>query len=190
MIKFLILLFTVWFSTNFFYALILRSLKHYNHQVMTVKFNPILETFNVFSTQFSYLKLGALWFLERKQKEQLQERKATVLRHVVNHLNQTLTNDLGIRITHPATTGGVDVWIYLAKKPDELVYKELEDYFIGVIVKYSSEFALDFLTIEMVSGAGWVAKFDVKGIQEASHNRMARASEVETKEDFEDIDLW
>lgn len=190
MIKFLILLFTVWFFTNFSYVLILRSLKHYNNQVMSVKFNPIIETFNVFSAQFSYLKLGALWLLERKQKEQLQSRKAIVLTNVVNHLNQTLVADLGIKTTQPATTGGVDVWVYLAKRPDELVYKELEDYFIGVLAKYSSEFALDYLAIEMIGGAGWVAKFDVKGIQEASHNRMARASEVETKEDFEDIDLW
>ena len=44
--------------------------------------------------------------------------------------------------------------------------------------------------VEINAGAGWVAKFDIKTIEEATYNRMARASEVETKEDFEEIDLW
>ena len=38
-------------------------------------------------------------------------------------------------------------------------------------------FALDYMHIEMNVGAGWVAKFDVKTIEEATHNRMARQTE-------------
>lgn len=85
----------------------------------------------------------------------------------------------------------MDVWVYLAKKPDELVYKELEEYFVGVLAKYTVEFALDYLTIEMNAGAGWVAKFDVKLAEDARYNRMARASEVVIEESYdEDIDIW
>lgn len=191
MIKFLILLFTVWFATNLSYVLILRVLKHYNNQVMSVKFNPFLETLNVFVFQFGYLKLGTLWLLERKQIEQLQDRKASVLRNVANHLNQTLTYDLGIRTTQPATTGGVDVWIYLANKLDSTTETKLEDYFSGILSKYTTEFALDILIIKQNAGAGWIATFDIKPVAEATYNRMARASEVVQEEEFdEDLDIW
>ncbi|WP_240798238.1 hypothetical protein [Streptococcus mitis] len=131
-----------------------------------------------------------LWLLKKKSDEQLQARKATILHNVVNHLNQNLSQDLQLKTINPATTGGVDVWVYLAHNLDTNSQKELEEYFMGVLAKYTNEFALDYMHIEMNIGAGWVAKFDVKIIDEASYNRMARASKVETKEEFEDIDLW
>lgn len=131
-----------------------------------------------------------IWLLKKKADEQLQARKATVLQNVVNHLNQNLFHDLQLKTINPATTGGVDVWVYLANNLDTNSQKELEEYFMGVLAKYTNEFALDYMHIEMNVGAGWIAKFDVKIIDEASYNRMARASKVETKEEFEDIDLW
>lgn len=131
-----------------------------------------------------------LWLLKKKADEQLQARKATILQNVVNHLNQNLSQDLQLKTINPATTGGVDVWVYLANNLDTNSQKELEEYFMGVLAKYTNEFALDYMHIEMNVGAGWIAKFDVKIIDEASYNRMARASKVETKEEFEDIDLW
>ncbi|ORO44084.1 hypothetical protein B7727_03165 [Streptococcus oralis subsp. tigurinus] len=131
-----------------------------------------------------------LWWFNKKAEEQLQVRKGTVLQNVVNHLNQNLSHDLQLKTINPATTRGIDVWIYLTNNLDTNSQKELEEYFMGVLAKYTNEFALDYMHIEMNVGAGWIAKFDVKIIDEASYNRMARASKVETKEDFEDIDLW
>lgn len=55
---------------------------------------------------------------------------------------------------------------------------------MGVLAKYTNEFALDYMHIEMNVGAGWVAKFDVKTFEEATHNRMARQTEIIQEEDF------
>ena len=132
-----------------------------------------------------------LWWFNKKADEQLQVRKGTVLQNVVNHLNQNLSHDLQLKTINPATTRGIDVWIYLANNLDTNSQKELEDYFMGVLAKYTNEFALDYMHIEMNVGAGWVAKFDVKTIDEASYNRMARASEVTNEDRYdEDIDIW
>lgn len=125
-----------------------------------------------------------LWLLKKKADEQLQARKATILQNVVNHLNQNLSQDLQLKTINPATTGGVDVWVYLANNLDTNSQKELEEYFMGVLAKYTNEFALDYMHIEMNVGAGWVAKFDVKTIEEATYNRMARQTEIKQEEDF------
>ena len=125
-----------------------------------------------------------LWLLKKKADEQLQARKATILQNVVNHLNQNLSQDLQLKTINPATTGGVDVWVYLANNLDTNSQKELEEYFMGVLAKYTNEFALDDMHIEMNVGAGWVAKFDVKTIEEATYNRMARQTEIIQEEDF------
>ena len=125
-----------------------------------------------------------LWLLKKKADEQLQARKATILQNVVNHLNQNLSQDLQLKTINPATTGGVDIWVYLANNLDDNDKFSLENYFIGVISKYTSEFALDVLTVEQVAGAGWIAKFDVKTIEEATYNRMARQTEIKQEEDF------
>jgi len=125
-----------------------------------------------------------LWLLKKKADEQLQARKATILQNVVNHLNQNLAHDLQLKTINPATTRGVDVWVYLAHNLDTNSQKELEDYFMGVLAKYTNEFALDYMHLEMHAGAGWVAKFDVKTIEEATHNRMARQTEIIQEEDF------
>ena len=125
-----------------------------------------------------------IWLLKKKADEQLQARKATILQNVVNHLNQNLFHDLQLKTINPATTGGVDVWVYLVNNLDDNDKFSLENYFIGVISKYTSEFALDVLTVEQVAGAGWIAKFDVKTIEEATYNRMARQTEIKQEEDF------
>ena len=124
------------------------------------------------------------WQLNKTIEKQLQARKSTVLQNVVNHLNQNLSHDLQLKTINPATTRGIDVWIYLANNLDTNSQKELEDYFMGVLAKYTNEFALDYMHIEMNVGAGWVAKFDVKTIEEATHNRMARQTEIIQEEDF------
>ena len=125
-----------------------------------------------------------LWLLKKKADEQLQARKATILQNVVNHLNQNLSQDLQLKTINPATTRGIDIWVYLANSLNDDEQLSLENYFTGVLSKYTSEFALDVLTVELVSGAGWVAKFDVKTIEEATYNRMTRQTKFSYEEDF------
>ena len=125
-----------------------------------------------------------LWWFNKKAEEQLQVRKGTVLQNVVNHLNQNLSHDLQLKTINPATTGGIDIWVYLANKLNDDEQLSLENYFTGVLSKYTREFALDVLTVELVSGAGWVAKFDVKTIEEATYNRMTRQTKFSYEEDF------
>ena len=126
----------------------------------------------------------ALWWFKKKADEQLQGRKGTVLQNVVNHLNQNLSHDLQLKTINPATTGGIDIWVYLANNLNDDEQLSLENYFTGVLSKYTREFALDVLTVELVSGAGWVAKFDVKTIEEATYNRMTRQTKFSYEEDF------
>lgn len=139
--------------------------------------NQFIMLFNISNTLFKKL-------LEYASNEKLQERKTGVLTNVVNHLNKNLEEELGVKITQPATTGGIDVWVYLANKLDLETENKLENYFSGVLSKYTTEFGLDIMIIEQNSGAGWVAKFDVKENYKATYNRMARQSNVENEEDF------
>ena len=125
-----------------------------------------------------------LWWFKKKADEQLQVRKGTVLQNVVNHLNQNLSHDLQLKTINPATTGGIDIWVYLVNNLNDDEQLSLENYFTGVLSKYTREFALDVLTVELVSGAGWVAKFDVKTIEEATYNRMTRQTKFSYEEDF------
>ena len=126
----------------------------------------------------------ALWWFKKKADEQLQVRKGTVLQNVVNHLNQNLSHDLQLKTINPATTGGIDIWVYLANNLNDDEQLSLENYFTGVLSKYTREFALDVLTVELFAGAGWVAKFDVKTIEEATYNRMTRQTKFSYEEDF------
>lgn len=164
--------------------------------------NKVVQISNIWAYSFQVLlhQLSVLFnitnilfkkLLEYYSNEKLQQKKSVALNNVVNHFNQNLINELGIKTTQPATTGGVDVWVYLANKLDSTTETKLEDYFSGVLLKYTKEFALDILVIEQIAGAGWVAKFDVKSVTEAQYNRMARASEVVQEEEFdEDLDIW
>ena len=124
------------------------------------------------------------WQLNKTIDKQLQALKDTVLQTVVNHLNQNLSHDLQLKTIHPATTDGVEVWVYLANNLNDDEQLSLENYFSGVLSIYTDKFALDILTVELVAGAGWVAKFDVKTIQEATYNRMTRQMKVSYEEDF------
>ena len=164
--------------------------------------NKVVQISNIWAYSFQVLlhQLSVLFnitnilfkkLLEYYSNEKLQQRKSVALNNVVNHFNQNLINELGIKTTQSATTGGVDVWVYLANELDPTTETKLENYFSGVLLKYTKEFALDILVIEPIEGAGWVAKFDVKPVAEAQYNRMARASEVVQEEEFdEDLDIW
>lgn len=155
------------------------------HKRETNLFNESLLLSGVqIQTIISLIKEILNWWSKERETVQLQTRKSIVLKNVVNHLNQTLFQDLGIKTVSPATTGGVDVWVYLAKNLNETEKNFLEDYFMGVLSKYTDEFGLDTLVVELNVGAGWVGKFDVKPIKEATYNRMTRQSSVEKEEDF------
>lgn len=124
------------------------------------------------------------WQLNKTIDKQLQARKATVLQKVVNHLNQNLYQDLQLKTINPATTDGVYVWVYLANNLNDDEQLSLENYFLGVLSIHTDMFGLDVLTVELTAGSGWVAKFDVKTIQEATYNRMTRQTKVSYEEDF------
>ena len=124
------------------------------------------------------------WQLNKTIDNQLQTLKATVLQNVVNYLNKNLYQDLQLKTINPATTDGVYVWVYLANNLNDDEQLSLENYFLGVLSIYTDQFGLDVLTVELTAGSGWVAKFDVKTIQEATYNRMTRQTKVSYEEDF------
>ena len=124
------------------------------------------------------------WQLNKTIDNQLQTLKTTVLQNVVNYLNQNLYKDLQLKTINPATTEGVYVWVYLANNLNDDEQLSLENYFLGVLSIYTDQFGLDVLTVELVAGAGWVAKFDVKTRGEAMYNRMTRQTTVSYEEDF------
>ncbi|WP_227986796.1 hypothetical protein [Streptococcus ruminantium] len=185
----------IWQSINILFILLQRKFLYLSgtvHKRENNLFNESLLLSGVqIQTIISLIKKIFNWWSAEKATEQLQTRKSIVLQNVVNHLNQNMSQDLGIKTILPATTLGVDIWVYLANNLNETEKNSLEDYFIGVLSKYTTEFALDILIIEQNAGAGWVAKFDVKPISEAQYNRMARASEVVQEENYdEEIDIW
>ena len=178
----------IWQSLNVLFIFLKRKFLYLSGTVQkreTNLFNEALLLSGVqIQTIISLIKENLNWWSKERETVQLQTRKSIVLKNVVNHLNQTLFQDLGIKTVSPATTGGVDVWVYLAKNLNETEKNFLEDYFMGVLSKYTDEFGLDTLVVELNVGAGWVGKFDVKPIKEATYNRMTRQSSVEKEEDF------
>lgn len=163
--------------------------------------SKVVQTSNlwVYSFQVFLDQINVLWkvikilfnkWLEYSENKELQHRKMVALDNTKNHISKNLEKDTGLKTTKPATSG-VDLWVYLVNSLNDSEESRLEDYFSGVLSKYTAEFSLDILVVEQVAGAGWVAKFDVKTIEEATYNRMARASEVVQEEEFdEDLDLW
>lgn len=178
----------IWQSLNVLFIFLKRKFLYLSgtvHKRETNLFNESLLLSGVqIQTIISLIKEILNWWSKERETVQLQTRKSIVLKNIVNHLNQTLFQDLGIKTVSPATTGGVDVWVYLAKNLNETEKNFLEDYFMGVLSKYTDEFGLDTLVVELNVGAGWVGKFDVKPIKEATYNRMTRQSSVEKEEDF------
>ena len=181
----------IWQSLNVLFIFLKRKFLYLSgtvHKRETNLFNEALLLSGVqIQTIISLIKENLNWWSKERETVQLQTRKSIVLKilqNVVNHLNQNLAHDLQLKTINPATTRGVDVWVYLAKNLNETEKNFLEDYFMGVLSKYTDEFGLDTLVVELNVGAGWVGKFDVKPIKEATYNRMTRQSSVEKEEDF------
>lgn len=191
----MIILVSLWYLTIFILLLLKRKADFYSSKV--VKTNKLkVASLQVLLYQVEMILLLAKFIFNKAQiyfeEKNTQKRKMIVLQNVVHHLNQNLKTELGIKIVSPATSNGIDIWIYLANNLKDADKTLLEDYFSGVLSKYTAEFALDVLIIELTVKEGWVAKSDIKPIAEATYNRMARSSEIvnEDKYDEEEIDLW
>lgn len=166
-----------------------------NNKVVKAEISYWAEAFQILLHQLSWIrtKLTSLFHYWKMNLENNARtlRKANVLTNTVNHINVRLEEDINLKMVASATTDGINVWVYLANNLDDGSKSLLEDYFRGVLSKYNKgEFALDYMTIDVNSGAGWVAKFDVKTMKEATYNRSARASDVELPDDEERDGLW
>ena len=190
----MIILVSLWYLTIFIFLLLKRQSDFYSGKV--VKTNKLkVASLQVLLYQLEMILLLAKFIFNKVQiyfeEKNTQKRKMIVLQNVVHHLNQNLKTELGIKIVSPATSNGIDIWIYLANNLKDADKTLLEDYFSGVLSKYTAEFALDILIIKQNAGAGWIATFDIKPVAEATYNRMARASEVTNEDRYdEDIDIW
>lgn len=190
----MIILVSLWYLTIFILLLLKRIADLYRGKV--VKTNKLkVATLQVLLYQLEMILLFVKFIFNKVQiyfeEKNTQKRKMIVLQNVVHHLNQNLKTELGIKIVSPATSNGIDIWIYLANNLKDADKTLLEDYFSGVLSKYTAEFALDILIIKQNAGAGWIATFDIKPVAEATYNRMARASEVTNEDKYdEDIDIW
>ena len=190
----MIILVSLWYLTIFILLLLKRKADFYSGKV--VKTNKLkVASLQVLLYQVEMILLLAKFIFNKAQiyfeEKNTQNRKMIVLQNVVHHLNQNLKTELGIKIVSPATSNGIDIWIYLANNLKDADKTLLEDYFSGVLSKYTAEFALDILIIKQNAGAGWIATFDIKPVAEATYNRMARASEVTNENKYdEDIDIW
>ncbi|ORO92467.1 hypothetical protein [Streptococcus mitis] len=190
----MIILVSLWYLTIFILLLLKRKADFYSGKV--VKTNKLkVASLQVLLYQVEMILLLAKFIFNKAQiyfeEKNTQKRKMIVLQNIVHHLNQNLKTELGIKIVSPATSNGIDIWIYLANNLKDADKTLLEDYFSGVLSKYTAEFALDILIIKQNAGAGWIATFDIKPVVEATYNRMARASEVVQEEEFdEDLDIW
>lgn len=185
---YLILALFVWQGLNILYITLKRQFLILSDEVVKRNENLWEQCLLLSGNQVKILKnlIQELifWQLNKTIDEQLQARKATVLQNVVNHLNQNLYQQLQLKTINPATTDGVYVWVYLANNLNDDEQLSLENYFLGVLSIHTDMFGLDVLTVELTAGSGWVAKFDVKTIQEATYNRMTRQTKVSYEEDF------
>ena len=185
---YLILALFVWQGLNILYITLKRQFLILSDEVVKRNENLWEQCLLLTGKQVKFITTliqnVTLWWFNKKADEQLQVRKGTVLQNVVNHLNQNLSHDLQLKTIKPATTDGVEVWVYLANNLNDDEQLSLENYFLGILSIYTDKFALDVLTVELVAGSGWVAKFDVKTIQEATYNRMTRQTKVSYEEDF------
>ena len=185
----------VWYLIIFLFLFIKSKADFFSNKVTKVQTNHQAEAFQVYWNQLIWLQktLKSLILLWKNQQENNEraKRKFNVLANTTNHINEKIEEDIGLKTVSPATTGGIDVWVYLSNKPSTQEEINLENYFMGVLSIYTSEFALDRMSIEINAGAGWVAKFDLKTTSEAHYNRMSRASDVHVEDLYdEDDSVW
>lgn len=171
------------YSIIFIFLFLKRKADFYNGKVVQTT-NLWALSFQILLNHFQVIKRLVDRYYEDSEKEKLEEKKREVLKNVVNHLNETIFRDLGLKTTNPADINGPYVLVYLVNNLNNSDKNSLEEYFAGVLSKYTDEFGLDTLVVELNAGAGWVAKCDVKLIEDARYNRMARQSSVENEEDF------
>lgn len=183
----------VWYLIIVLLLFIKSKADFFSNKVTRVHTNYWAEAFQIYWHQLIWLQkiLKSLFLLWKNKQEENEraKRKFNALANTINHINERIEEETGLKTVSPATTGGIDIWVYLSNDPSPQEKTNLENYFIGVLSKYTNEFALDRMSIEVNSGAGWVAKFDVKTASEAQYNRMARASEVNVEDIYDEDDI-
>lgn len=189
----LLVIILVWYFLIFLFLIIKFKSDFLSNKVVKVTSNYWAEAFQIFLAQLNWLYTMVILLYKtwkkHKENDDLMVRKSNVLSNVINHLNERLEEETNLKTVYPASTGGIDIWVYLSNDPSPQEKTNLENYFIGVLSKYTNEFALDRMSVEVISGAGWVAKFDVKTASEAQYNRMARASEVNVEDIYDEDDI-
>ncbi|HEM4050459.1 TPA: hypothetical protein U1W10_000430 [Streptococcus suis] len=191
---FLLLLLTFWYLLMVAYSWLLLIYRKYKKTDTLVEQNSWLEAIGLLIIQASFIKQCICYVFDivdnnMKQKEE-QQKKQTALENVANHLDIKLFDDLNIKTTAPTSVNEEGIIVYLTNSLNNNEQHQLENYFIGVLSKYTAEYQLDVLFVEALAGAGWVAKFYVKASNEAKYNRMARASDIAEIEEFEEVSLW
>lgn len=191
---FLLLLLTFWYLLMVAYSWLLLIYRKYKKTDTLVEQNSWLEAIGLLIIQASFIKQCICYVFDivdnnMKQKEE-QQKKQTALENVANHLDIKLFDDLNIKTTAPTSVNEEGIIVYLTNSLNNNEQHQLENYFIGVLSKYTAEYQLDVLFVESIAGAGWVAKFYVKTANKAKYNRMARASDVAEIEEFEEVSLW
>lgn len=127
--------------------------------------SKVVQTSNLWAYSFQVFldQINVLWkvikilfnkWLEYSENKELQHRKMVALDNTKNHISKNLEKETGLKTTKPATTSGVDLWVYLVNSLNDSEESRLEDYFSGVLSKYTAEFSLDILVVEQVAGAG------------------------------------
>ncbi|HFI0621146.1 TPA: hypothetical protein ACGO3V_000607 [Streptococcus suis] len=191
---YIVLFLTSWYLLMVAYSFVMIYYKKYKNIDAPTDYNIWIEAIGLFIIQVSFIKQCICYVFEivsnKMMQTEEQRKKQTALQNVANHLDIKLLDDLNLVTTAPTAVNDDGIIVYLTNSLSENEQHQLENYFVGVLAKYTAEYGLDVLFVESIAGAGWVAKFYVKTANKAKYNRMARASDVAEIEEFEEVSLW
>ena len=140
----ILLVFFLWYALIYSFIFLKRRADFFTGKVVKTK------NLKVVSLQILLYQIETIFHLAKSifnkfqiyfEEKNTHKRKIIVLQNVVYHLNQNLNRDLEIKTVSPSTSNGVGIWIYLVNNLNDDEKFSLENYFIGVISKYTSEFA-------------------------------------------------
>lgn len=191
---YIVLFLTSWYLLMVAYSWLLFIYRKYKKTDTLLEQNSWLEAIGLLIIQASFIKQCICYVFEivnnKMMQTEDQQKKQTALKNVANHLDIKLFDDLNIKTTAPTDVNDDGIIVYLTNSLNNNEQHQLENYFVGVLAKYTADYGLDVLFVESIAGAGWVAKFYVKASNESKYNRMARASEVTEIEEFDEVSLW
>lgn len=191
---YIVLFLTSWYLLMVLFSWILFIYRKYKKTDTLLEQNIWLEAIGLLIIQASFVKQCICYVFDIVNNKMMQtdemKKKHNVLEDVAIHLDIKLFDDLNLVTTAPTAVNDDGIIVYLTNSLNENEQHQLENYFVGVLAKYTAEYGLDVLFVESIAGAGWVAKFYVKTANKAKYNRMARSSEVTEIEEFEEVSLW